>query len=243
MLLLYISLPTLSSSVWLSCIPSLLSFSCFVYLFSPALCSSVRWCGWCRCVEWRSLGLVRRTSPSPRAVRGVALSTRPPIPLITMTLLLPLPAGQALPKAQHCTHAHKIHTQNTHSACAPCRYLLHYDIHPCAHFSSFHSLHQQFTVENLHCRLTLPIIHLHDVTLFILLPRCDLCFHFYLWLSCRHNLFFFSLAVHVGVSFICSAWHHQWWGPDVRDNSESWVWLIWMNTRRFETWLIIGAKQ
>lgn len=139
------------------------------------------------------MGLVRQTSPSPRAVRGVALSTRPPIPLITMTLLLPLPAGQALPKAQHCTHTrtHTKHTHKAHSACAPCRYLLHYDIHPCAHFSSFHSLHQQFMVEKLHCRLILPIIHLHDFTLFILLPRCDLCFHFYLWLSCGHKLFSF----------------------------------------------------
>uniref|UniRef100_A0A669E275 Kinesin-like protein n=1 Tax=Oreochromis niloticus TaxID=8128 RepID=A0A669E275_ORENI len=38
------------------------------------------------------------------AVREAALSTRPPIPLSMMTLLLPLPAGQALPKAQHHTH-------------------------------------------------------------------------------------------------------------------------------------------
>lgn len=112
MLLLYISLPTLSSSVWLSCIPSLLSFSCSVSLFAPALCSTVPWCAWCRCVEWRSLGLVRRTSPSPRAVRGEALITRPPIPLSMMTLLLPLPAGQGLPKAQHCTLTHKTHTMH-----------------------------------------------------------------------------------------------------------------------------------
>lgn len=55
-------------------------------------------CSLCCRVEWRSLGLVRRTSPSPRAVRGVALTTRPPIPLSTMTLLLPLPAGQAPPQ-------------------------------------------------------------------------------------------------------------------------------------------------
>lgn len=54
-------------------------------------------CSLCRRVEWRSLGLVHRTSPSPRAVRGVALTTRPPIPLSTMTLLLPLPAGQTPP--------------------------------------------------------------------------------------------------------------------------------------------------
>lgn len=74
-------------------------------LFFPALFPSCLPCsapcvgrhGSCCRAGWRSLGLVRQTSPSPRAVREVALSTRPPIPLSLMTLLRPLPAGQ------HCS--------------------------------------------------------------------------------------------------------------------------------------------
>lgn len=78
-------------------------------------CSVSFTCSLCRRAEWRSLGLVHRTSPSPRAVRGVALTTRLPIPLSTMTLLLPLPAGQTPPLKYSV-----LISSATLSACAPC---------------------------------------------------------------------------------------------------------------------------
>lgn len=221
--MLYISLRTVSSSVWLSCIPCLLFFLlCFPPL-SPALRSSVPLCGWCRCVEWRSLGLVRRTSPSPRAVRGVALSTRPPIPLSTMTLLLPLPAGQTLPKAHDCTHthAHKTHTMHALPSCT-CYIVTH------IHEFSFHSLHQLFTVENLHDFLSY-FFYLHDMMPFhppslLWLPLLSLAklwtwpFSFHACV-CPFRCLLFAL---------CDS-----------TSCESWVWLVTLDT----WWLKFGLHK
>lgn len=161
-------MPVLISSDSLVC-PLTPLFSCFLSFLSPTLCSSARWCG---CVEWRSLGLVRQTSPSPRAVREVALITRPPTRLSMMTLLLPLPAGQALPKAQHVhTHSHILH--------------VHYNTHPWARFQQLHSLHQPPTGEDC---LSFPssictLWHIScSLSLLWLVPSP------HLWLTCKQNL-------------------------------------------------------
>lgn len=81
----------LSSSLFVHLLIPPLSCSLSLSFLPPSLCSFMR----CRS-EWRSLGLVRQTSPSLRAVRGIALSTHQQIPLSSMTLLRPLPAGQIL---------------------------------------------------------------------------------------------------------------------------------------------------
>lgn len=131
-------------------------------------------------------------------------------------------------------------------------------IHQWAHFSSFHSLHQLFSVENLHHRLVLSIFHLHDVTLFILLPllfyffiqllfnneipwdrtsfpRETFDFHLYLWLSCGHNLFSFHRLLKNNTS-ACPCGCVLFVLCDAT-NCESWMWLVTMNTWRFKTWL------
>uniref|UniRef100_A0A672HMF7 Kinesin-like protein n=1 Tax=Salarias fasciatus TaxID=181472 RepID=A0A672HMF7_SALFA len=81
------------------------SRTCMIATISPGMTSCENTLNTLRYAN-RSLGLVRQTSPSPRAVRGVAPTTRPPIPLSTMTLLKPLPAGRALLEAPHCTQTH-----------------------------------------------------------------------------------------------------------------------------------------
>lgn len=121
------------------------------------------------------MGLVRQTSPSPRAVRGVALTTHPPILLSMMTLLLPLPAGQTFPKAKHsiaqqCAHTN---TQTVHLIPAGIYHVM-IQIHELVFYGFLRSLHQPFAVEDSQCWLILSLLHLHDVKLFIL-PPCLIC--------------------------------------------------------------------
>lgn len=191
------SLPTLSSSVWLSCIPSLLPFSCFVSLFSPALCALVWLVPLCRVKEF---GISPSDIPFSQGGQGSRSELSPTNTFEYDDFAATSPSRSSTPPKHSTTH--RKHTQCMLPP-ASTYYIMLY-----IHFSSFYSLHKLFTVENLSFYPS-----------YFSSAWCDTSFHplalaltFYLWLSCGHNYFLFTdswrmthPSVLMGVSYLlCS---------------------------------------